>query len=263
MLGSGAIPTGHRQTTLTPGSRLLARRATEHAHRQAVARHERRRTASRKHGAIQITLELMQQQPTLAQHLRTHPVKGLPGWGWPPTLTRRNDATTGQLNALYRLHGPLVLLTVNLDTLDTCTLKSQEVAQLSREIVQAYLDELATPDPAYTASPQRGDTGHTHAHLVIPLAHLKDEHAQVIQATPKGRAGCLLLDGDAHAVLIGNTTADRQKVAAYLSRDPDARLDDPNSPAYLQALEEELTRKAQGHRSPRLSWKQNIPNGRP
>lgn len=207
---------------------------------------------SRKHQPLTLTLEQARRCPRLAAHLTAHD-------GWPPSITRSSAARLLDLNALHAVHGSLVLLTVNLDVLDDLPLKSSAVGTLARSMTACFLEELAQPGVPYTAAAQRGEHGGTHAHLTPPLTHLHPKHAALVLATRPGPGGgCDLLDGQAHGVLIRNSLRDRRKVAAYLSRDPEGRLDLPGTDAYLDALEEELERKAHGHRSPRLSWSSGV-----
>ena len=200
----------------------------------------------RKHQPLTLTPQQQQRRPLLTVHLAAHD-------GWPPKITRDHLPRLKALNAMHTKHGPLVLLTVALDSLDALPLKSRELVELALSILDCALDELAQRRVPHTASIQRGSCGGTHWHLVIPLAYLRPEYAAVITAARAGPGGgCDLLDGQAHGVLMLDAPSNREKVARYLSRDPDARLDEPGTVAYLNALEEELTRKADGHRSPRL-----------
>lgn len=238
---------------LTPTLRDIAREALRH---RAVLREGNRRDQlarrGRKHQPLDLSPEQAEHRPRLAAYLLTHS-------GWPPSVTRNSTARLRELDTMYAACGPLVLLTVNLDTLDELPLKSEELRDLARELVAVYLDGLTAPGTPYAAAVQRGLFGGTHAHLALPLACLSAAHAALVQAARRGAGGgCELLSGDAHAVLMGNRPNDRARVAAYIARDPDGRLAIPGVTACLDALEEELERKASGQRSPRLSWSHGV-----
>lgn len=207
---------------------------------------------SRKHPRIYLTAPQKRHLHQLTAHLSANK-------DWPPKITREPTARLEALDAMFDEDGPLVLLTVSLDTLNALPLKSQELKELAVSIIDCALEELAHPRAPHTASIQRGICGGTHVHLGIPLGHLRPEYADLICAARHGPGGgCLLRDGEAHGVLMLDPPENREKLAWYLARDPDARLDEPNDGIYLDALEEELTRKASGHRSPRLGWTRGV-----
>ncbi|MEF2280492.1 hypothetical protein V3W47_19550 [Deinococcus sp. YIM 134068] len=221
--------------------------------RQRAVLHEGRRRdelarRGRKHQPLNLTPDQARRLPHLAAHLAAHD-------GWPPPVSRVSEARRQDLDAMHAAHGALVLLTLVLDALDELPLKGEEMAGLSRAVVDCALEELTLPGTPYAATTQRGPCGGTHAHPVVPLAHLRPEHAALVRAARPGPGGgCDLLGGQAHGVLILDGVQDRRKVAAYISRNPDSRLDQPGTDAYLEALEDELSRKARGGRAPRLSW---------
>lgn len=152
--------------------------------------------------------------------------------------------------------GPLALLTWNMPKLDGLTLKTDELAHAARKSVQGMLKVYAPRAEAYEVAVQRGALGGTHAHIVLPLEAFSRKVQAAIRAAPSGKGGGVeIVPGRLHAVLIDDGAEDLERVAAYLSRDPDGRFDLPEDhPAYLQAHAEELSRKKAGRRSPRLSW---------
>lgn len=240
----------HAPRSQRPRTPTLKQRTTNVLRIRAVLHEGERRDKlarrGRKHQPLSLTPQQQHRRPLLTVHLATHD-------GWPPKITRDHLARLKALNTMHTKHGPLVLITVGLDSLDALDLKSRELVELALSILDCALDELAQRRAPHTASIQRGTCGGTHVHLVIPLACLRPEYAALITAARAGPGGgCPLLEGEAHGVLMLDAPSNRERVARYLSRDPDARLDEPGSVAYLDALEDELTRKAAGHRSPRL-----------
>lgn len=101
------------------------------------------------------------------------------GWVW---KTGRDHAPRQDaFNAMYGAHGPLVMLTLSLDTLDPYPIKSQDVADGARSVSECAISEMA-PGAPYTADVQRGRYGGTHVHIILPLAFLLDRDA--ITAAP-------------------------------------------------------------------------------
>jgi hypothetical protein len=213
----------------------------------------------RKHPPLMLAAELLEGRPLLAKHLPTCD-------GWPPKITRRSNTVLLNLNAMFTAHGPLVLLRIALDPLDAVPLRSPEMGSLARDLLPAYLAALLLPDAPYACSIKRGVYGLTHCHLVTPEAFLAEPHASLVNAAPHGPGkGCDLLDSVAHGVVILDTPKDRQRVAVYISRHPDERLDTPGTLAYLDALEEELKHreelklKVEGAvAAARLSWTRGV-----
>lgn len=246
-------PTPRSQRPRTP---TLKQRTTNVLRIRAVLHEGERRDKlarrGRKHQPLTLTPQQQQRRPLLTAYLATHD-------GWPPSVTRSHAARLRDLNTLHAAYGPLVLLRVRLDTLDSLPLKCPELVELARQVIGCALEELARPATPYAASVQREPHGGTHAHLTTPLAYLRPAYAAQVQAARAGPGGgCLLLNGEAHAVLMRDAPSHRERVARYTTRDPDGRLDTPGTDAYLDALEEELGRKASGCSAVRLGWSSGL-----
>lgn len=194
--------------------------------------------------------------PVLDGHLDTHD-------GYPPPVTRRHGARLKHINAMHAVHGSVALLRFSLPALDAYPLYSRDMSRAARAAVLEVMRDLSGKRHSYTADLQRGAAGHaqtgTHAHVCTPLILLPDEYRDGIQAAPHGSGGGIELPRHAaHGVLILPTAADREAVARYVTRHPDARLDDPTRPAYLQALEDELVRLARKDPVVKLGWSKNV-----
>ncbi|GGS44741.1 hypothetical protein [Deinococcus knuensis] len=217
----------------------------------ATARAARTARRGRKHQPLTLTDEQRVHYPTLAAHLDAHA-------GWPPSVTRDHVPTLRSLEIMHAV-GPLAMVRLSLPDLDALPLKSPELATAARAVVEAMLPDLCAYSGLYRVAVKRGKHGGTHAHLVLPVAYLNATDRARVKAAPHGiNGGTLILNGNAHAVQITDHPTDRTRVAAYLSRDPDERLDDPTSPAYLDALEAELHRKATNPKRVRLAWDAGI-----
>lgn len=190
----------------------------------------------------------LEKRPCLAQYLEAN--------GNNPPDTRRSAADrTRHLNVMFEQHGSLVLLRFTLKALDEYELHAPELSQLVRDVLDSHIGRLLEPHAAYTVDTHRGAEGVTHAHLVAPLAHVLSYYRELIDAAPHGiGGGCDLPDVAGHGVVMGSTVQDREKVASYVRRHPDGRLKEHGTPAYLDALEDELMRKQAGQRMGRLGW---------
>lgn len=197
--------------------------------------------------------------PLLADYLATHP--NIPGVdGWPPSITRSHAARLRQMEVMRATYGPLALLRLSLSGLDTLPLKSAAMTKAARPLIAALQKELCHAGTPFVSAIQRGIGEGDHSHLILPLAGLLPIHAELVQAArPGAGGGCLLLEGRGHGVVIRDTAQDFAKVASYTSRDPDARLDIPDTQGYLEGLEAELARKQMGERV-RLAWKGSTPS---
>lgn len=237
--------------TLSTRQRKNRRQARQVVH--VRARLDYGTSPRRKRERVTLSPALAPAYPLLSRHLDTHD-------GWPPPVTRSAAARIRHLDALYAAFGPLVLLRLSLPALDALQLHSREMSSAARDLVDDRLVFLVLSGAVYTVNLQRGADGGIHAHIVVPLAFLEESCGQVIAAAPHGPGGgCDIHHAVAHGVMIRSTKTDRVKVARYVSRHPDGRLDDPTSTAYLDALEAELHRKAQRLPRVQLGWKRRIP----
>lgn len=210
-----------------------------------------RQQYQRKHQRLNLTREQEDAYPALCQHLALHD-------GWPPTVSRKSKARVRQLDALYDAYGPLVLLRLALPELDELPVYSPVMSRSARQVTAERLDSLLVR-PVYTADVQRGADFGTHSHHCTPLSFLAEPYQQLVNAAPHGPcAGYELSDQAAHGVVMLNAAIDRRKVASYITRHPDGRLDDSTTALYLAALEDELNRKAQGGPVVRLGWTKNV-----
>ncbi len=235
----------------------LRHRAVLHEGKRRDEQHARSKRA-RKHQPLVLTAEQLETHPLLARHLATHD-------GWPPKVTRRSNTMLLNLDAMHTAHGPLVLVTFKFHMLDGYSLYSPWMLGRARALVNACLDRLALPKAPYTAKIARAACGLTHGHHALPLAFLPEPYASLVNAAAHGPGGgCDLVgNGFIHGVVILDTPKDRERVAAYISRHPDERLDTPGTLAYLDALEDDLRHrealrlKVEGAAG-RLSWSCNV-----
>ncbi|WP_194165427.1 hypothetical protein, partial [Deinococcus terrestris] len=175
----------------------------------------------------------------------------------------KHHARLRHLNGMYDAYGPLVMLRLSLPALDAYPLYSKDMSTRSRAAVLSVMRDLSGKHTVYTSDVQRGEQGQlqagTHAHPVTPLILLPDDYRDRLQAAPHGSGGGTELPRHAaHGVVILPTADDREAVARYVTRHPDGRLDNPNSPVYLQALEDELRRLAQKNQPVKLGWSKNV-----
>ncbi len=214
----------------------LRHRAVLHEGKRRDEQHARSKRG-RKHQPLMLAAELLEARPLLAQYLATHD-------GWPPKITRRSNTMLLNLDAMHAAHGPLVLLRIKLVRLDPYPLYSPKLLNGARIRIVCYLGIFAHPDAPRTCKIARGVCGGTHTHHVFPLAFLAEPYASLVSAAPHGPGGgCELANGFVHGVVILDTPKDRERVAAYISRHPDERLDTPGTLAYLDALEDDLRHK--------------------
>lgn len=236
----------------------LRHRAVLHEGKRRDEQHARSKQG-RKHQPLMLAAELLEARPLLAKYLATHD-------GWPPKITRRSNTMLLNLDAMHAAHGPLVLVTFKFHMLDGYSLYSPWLLVRARALVKACFDRLAHPKAPYTAKIARGACGLTHGHHALPLAFLAEPYASLVNAAPHGPGGgCDLANGFVHGVVILDTPKDRQRVAAYISRHPDERLDTPGTLAYLDALEDDLRRKEElrlkvegAVAAGRLSWTSSV-----
>ena len=194
----------------------------------------------------------------LLAYLIAHPK--IPGYdGWLPKIQGTDpDVRLRQFNALKKAYGPLVFIRVTLSELDMRPLKSAELVAAAIPLLNAKQAALLHPSTLFTQAIQRA--ANTHSHFVAPLSGVLPEYAELIRAAPTGRGGgVLLLGGQAHGTLIRDTPEDFEKVARYMSRNPDSGLYAHNKVplAYLDALETEVQRlkvKDSKTSEPRLAW---------
>jgi hypothetical protein len=249
--------------TLTSSPRSLKTRTPEILRHRAVLHEgrvrdlateqalERQQQYQRKHQRLGLTREQEDAYPALCQHLALHD-------GWPPTVSRKSKARVRQLDALYDAYGPLVLLRLALPELDELPVYSPAMSRSARQVTAERLNSLLVR-PVYTADVQRGADFGTHSHHCTPLSFLAEPYQQLVNAAPHGPcAGYELSDQAAHGAVMLNAAIDRRKVASYVTRHPDGRLDDSTTALYLAALEDELNRKAQGGPVVRLGWTKNV-----
>lgn len=190
--------------------------------------------------------------PLLAEHAAAHN-------GFLPRVRAGSETDSApKLRKLTRMqgeHGELVMLTWLMHRLDALPLKSEATALEGRKSIEGMLRMYAPRSKARAVALQRGGAQDcTHAHVVVPLAHLVKTLQATALAAPAGKGGgAWHLLGRLHIVRVSPDGLER--VAGYLARDPDGRFDLPEDhPAYLQAHAEEIERKRSGRASPRLSW---------
>lgn len=174
-----------------------------------------------------------------------------------PAVRHRNHLPT--LRALDRMHvehRDLVFLMFKLPYLDRFDLHDPELVQVARKLLAAGMKRFMRGGAPFTIALQRGgETNGTHAHIVIPLAYIRQPHRDKLMAAPRGKKGGRWLTTDVHGVIIHNTPVDFERVARYVSRHMDSRLylsdDDARR---VQAFEEILERKESGIVLPRSAW---------
>lgn len=206
---------------------------------------------------LELTPDQREQHPLVRDWTDTHD-------GYPPPVTRHFNARLRHLKAMHATHGPLVLLRLSLPALDAYPLYSRDMSNASRAAVLEVMRDLSGKHHSYTADVQRGAAGHaqtgTHVHAGTPLALLPDDYRDRLWNAPHGLGGGIELPRHAaHGVVILPTEDDLEAVARYVTRHPDARLDNRDGPTYLQALEDELARLARKDPVVKLGWTRNIP----
>jgi hypothetical protein len=248
MWGGGTSP--QRQRVTTPPTDQLRNRAVLHEAnlRDRAALRAQRQPRDRR---LNLALEQATAYPRLAHHLDTH-------GGYAPPISRSSAARVRHLHAFQARYGPLVLLRLSLPALDALGLHGGEMSQSARRLVDRRMLSLAPATAPFTVNLQRASG--THAHIVIPLAFVLEPFRELIDAAPHGRGGGVDLPGPAaHGVVMGDSRADRERVAGYVSRHPDGRLDTPGTTDYLAALEDELQRLALKLPRVSLGWKRRVP----
>lgn len=191
--------------------------------------------------------------PALAIHLERSD-------GHPPAVTRSAAARTRQLNTMFDIRGPLVMLRFALPALNAHPLHTDELPALARAALDDLLWELLAPDAPYTVDIHRGGDGGTHGHVVVPLACVLQPWRDLIDEATHGPGGGRDLPFFAgHGVVIRNTALDRERVASYVRCHPDARLRSPGPQLeqlgeYLAGFDDEAGRKFGGMRLPRMGW---------
>jgi len=180
-----------------------------------------------------------------------------------PSVTRsaRNRAPRiGRAHAMHRHGGELVFVRFSMPSLDGLDLRAPDLATQARVLVRELLRRIAPGALAFDVAVQRGGKyGGTHAHLLLPVAFLTPLLRRKVRRAPRGEGGGVLHSPDLHLVLLDDSEEDRAKVATYMGRDGDGRLDLPaDHPDHLQALEDRLTRAE----SPRLQWQRLPPSWR-
>ena len=243
-------------TTLLAGREQLRTRAVlfEGDRERAQEARRRGRKPGQRANLAHLEAEQLASFPLLAAHVAEH-------GGFPPR-TRTGSASDAapriaRLERMAAQAGELVLITWLLRPLDRLPLKSAALAEAGRKSVEGMLRLQAPRLRAHDTAIQRGDKhGCTHSHTVAPLADVSRALQAAALAAPSGRGGgAWHIPGKLHIVRIGSTREDLERVAGYLSRDPDCRFDLPEDhPDCLQGHEQELARKRSGARSPRLTW---------
>lgn len=252
MASGDTLPNSSTLQTTPPRARdTLRRRAVLHeanvrdiATARAYARQSKRQRLILPSGTAD-------SHPLLAYHLETHD-------GYPPPVTRNSRARRHHLEAMHSVYGPLVMFRLSLPYLDPTPLYSPEMSTTARRMVGNRMKSLLSV-AIFTADAQRGADGGTHAHVCAPLAFTLDPYQQQVTSAPHGRGGgCELPTRAAHGVVIKETVTDRERVAGYVVRHPDGRLDKRSGLAYLDALEDELARKALHLPPVRLGWTRGV-----
>lgn len=203
---------------------------------------------------LQIPPDLDDVYPLLSPHLATHD-------GWSPSVTRSSAARKRHLNLLSDTYGPLVFLRLAFPELDDLPLYSKEMSVQARKVVDRRMLALTSSYAPYTVNLQRGYEGLTHSHTGIPLVFLYEPYQTDIFNAPHGKGGGIdLWDVAGHGVVIGDSDADRERVAVYMARHPDARTfpGNPDLLSYLDGLEAELAHKADKTNRVRLAWERNV-----
>lgn len=205
---------------------------------------------------IVLTDEQRPLYPLLDPYLDTHD-------GYPPPVTRRHGARLRHLNSLHAAHGSIILMRLSLPDLNAYPLYSRDMSKKSRPAVLDVMRDLSGKRASYTADIQRGAAGQlqkgTHGHIVTALDLLPDDYREAVYAARHGPGGGIELPRHAaHATVIRSALADREKVARYVTRHPDGRLDTRSGPDYLQALEDELQRLAAKNPVVKLGWTRGV-----
>lgn len=184
--------------------------------------------------------------------------------GYLPPTHRNHQAALKLLRAMSSEFGTLVFLRKDMPQLEVYPRKSHVLGQQARQEGRVFLRTvLSTTDLSTVpcrASLQWGEvTEHMHTHFVLPLCFLEEELAQHIYAAPHGTGGGCLIDDTFHGVVVASGDVNLVRLSKYLSNDPDSRLRERKGENYLQALEEDLTRKATSRkRAAPLSWDRKV-----
>lgn len=184
--------------------------------------------------------------------------------GYLPPTHRGHKAVLKLLRAMSSEFGTLVFLRKDMPQLDVFPRKSPILGQHAREESKAFLGTiLSTADldaVPYRASLQWGEvTEHLHTHFVLPLCFVEATLAQRIHAAPHGIGGGCLIDDTFHGVVVSPGDLHLLRLSRYLTSDPDSRLRNREGENYLEALEEDLARKAtSSERAARLGWGRQV-----
>ncbi|GAA5501588.1 hypothetical protein Dxin01_01324 [Deinococcus xinjiangensis] len=171
-----------------------------------------------------------------------------------PKFGRDHTARLRQLKRMTAKYGQLSLVTLYLDMLDAMPLRCPELARAARVEVRGIARHVFFRGIPYTVDIQRGIWDGTHAHVITPMTAL----IEVDRVRSAGRDGWIIGEGLGHAVAMGLTAKDLEKVARYICRAADARLSDRTAADFLDSIEDELQRLAMGQESPRLSWEKHV-----
>lgn len=232
------------------GERRLRDRALSWERQQEESQYTRRNGKPQAHTLLP-DLALLHDRPFIAEAVTQRGV--LPSFARSaskikPRITRAH--------AMHRHGGELAFLRLSLRELDGLPLRAPETVKQARGLVADFLSAFAPAAIAYDVALQRGELEGTHVHVLLPLAFLTAPLQAAARNHRAGKGGGAEVLPGLHVCRVANTRKDRGNVAAYMGREPDARLglEDPSSAAYLDALEELLQHRASGKRS-QLTWK--------
>lgn len=159
----------------------------------------------------------------------------------------------------------LVLLTQQIDRCEGLSLFKPDdkriIRQASRATVYQFLSVYAQRTQALSVVIQKDSEGRVHHHGLTTLSTLPKAMQQQLEEVSRGPGGGTVLNnlGELHGVIANKQPLDLERIARYLSRFPDDRLDlHPLADGHLQLLEElasrQLSKVLEKHSQVRLAW---------
>ena len=145
----------------------------------------------------------------------------------PRTNARRATTLICELKSMRAEHGPLVLLTPKFPSADHHSLIWAEgrhaVVLRSKQVMYNWFGMYAKHVQQFVLAIARDEFGHTHGHGVLHLSALCQRFRTDLLSAPCGAEGGTHLMERLHGVIIGDSDADIDGIACYMSKYPDAR----------------------------------------